>query len=87
MKLRFVLRHIEYMFSGLGKVQYYDSFIEGILKLWQFDKESEEFMEIDWKFEDEGEEPEDSSDDEDGDSRDGNQDGEGSGDGEESAKD
>jgi hypothetical protein len=47
--LRYVIRHIEYLFDGLGRESFYPDFTEGILDLWRFDSDTTKFEAVEWK--------------------------------------
>jgi hypothetical protein len=51
MVLRFSIQHIEYLFDGLGRVNFFPDFVEGIFHLWRYDDESGGFQEIEWNKE------------------------------------
>ena len=52
LKLRFVLRHLEYLLDGLGRVDFYEDFTQGVFHLWRYHKEGNQFIEVTWDLED-----------------------------------
>ncbi|MEX2718751.1 MAG: hypothetical protein Q6370_020840 [Candidatus Sigynarchaeota archaeon] len=49
--LRFSIPHVEYMLDGLGRVNFYPDFVEGILHAWRFEGDPEGFHEVEWNKE------------------------------------